>query len=293
MDIQTSALSLPDGRTIDVSVGGPPEGDLLIFHNGTPDGGDLFPPTVETAAAHGFRIATYARPGYAGSTRHAGRSVSDCAADTIALADHLGADHFFTMGASGGGPHALACAALLPGRVPACATIAGVGPYGVPDLDFLEGMAQENHEEFGAALLGEDALGTYLQDVDAHLAKVTGPDMAAALGDLLSEVDRAVVTGEYAEFLATSFHRATQNGIWGWFDDDMALTRDWGFDLAAVSVPVTVWQGAQDMMVPFSHGQWLATHVSGAKAELRPEDGHLSLAIAHLGAILDGLRTAG
>jgi pimeloyl-ACP methyl ester carboxylesterase len=293
MDIRSSVLTLPDGRTIDVSVGGPPDGDLVIFHSGTPGGGELYPPTVETAAAHGFRIAMYARPGYAGSTRLPGRSVSDCAADTVALADHLGADHFFTMGASGGGPHALACAALLPGRVRACATIAGVGPYGVPDLDFLEGMAQENHQEFGAALLGEDALRTYLEDADAHLVKVSGPDIVAALGDLLSDVDKAVLTGEYAEFMATSFHRATQNGIWGWFDDDMAFTRDWGFDLSAVAVPVTVWQGAQDMMVPLSHGRWLASHVSGAKAELRPEHGHLSLAVAHLGAILDGLRTAG
>lgn len=293
MDIQTSVLTLPDGRGVDVSVGGAPEGDLLIFHDGTPGGSELFPPTVETAAAHGFRIARYARPGYAGSTRLAGRTVSDCAADTIALADHLGADHFFTMGVSGGGPHALACAALLPGRVRGCATIAGIGPYGVPGLDFMEGMAQEIHEEFGAALLGEDALRSYLEDVDSHLAKVIGPDIVGALGDLLSDVDKAVLTGEFAEFLATSVRRAMQNGIWGWFDDDMAFTRDWGFDLSAVSVPVTVWQGAQDMMVPFSHGQWLATHVSGAKAELRPEDGHFSLAIAHLGAILDGLRTAG
>jgi pimeloyl-ACP methyl ester carboxylesterase len=219
--------------------------------------------------------------------------VSDCAADTVAVADHLGADHFFTVGASGGGPHALACAALLPGRVRACATIAGVGPFGVPDLDFLEGMAKENHEEFGAALAGEGALRAFLEGADADLSEVTGSDLAAALGDLVSDVDKAVLTGEYADYLAASIHRAMENGIWGWFDDDMAFTRDWGFELSAVSVPVTVWQGAQDMMVPMSHGEWLASHVSGAKAELRPEHGHLSLAIAHLGAILDGLRAAG
>jgi pimeloyl-ACP methyl ester carboxylesterase len=293
MDSVGSTLTLPDGRVIELAVAGPPDGDLLIFHHGTPGSGDLFPRTVETAAARGFRLAAYARPGYAGSSRSAGRSVSDCAADTVAVADHLGADHFFTVGASGGGPHALACAALLPARVRACATIAGVGPYGAADLDFLEGMAKENHEEFGAALLGEEPLRTYLEGFGVELSEVTGPDLVAVLGDLLSDVDRAVLTGEYADFLATSFHRAVEKGIWGWFDDDMAFTRDWGFELSAVSVPVTVWQGAQDMMVPLTHGEWLASHVSGAKAELRPEHGHLSLAIAHLGAILDGLRTAG
>lgn len=293
VDIQESALSLPDGRTIDFSVGGPPDGDLLIFHHGTPSGGDLYPPTVETAKEHGFRLAMYTRPGYAGSTRQSGRSVSDCAADTIALADHLGADHFYTMGASGGGPHALACAALLPGRVLACATIAGVGPYGAPGLDFLEGMARENREEFGAALSGEADLRDYLEADTARFAKVTGTDVVAALGDLLSDVDRAVLTGDYANFVASSFHRSTENGIWGWFDDDMAFIRPWGFELSGMSVPVTVWQGAQDMMVPLGHGKWLASHVSGARSELRPEHGHLSLALAHLGAILDGLRTPG
>jgi pimeloyl-ACP methyl ester carboxylesterase len=184
----------------------------------------------------------------------------------------------------------LACAALLPGRVLSSATIAGVGPYGAPDLDFLEGMAPENHEEFGAAVTGEAALQSYLEREDVAFSAVTGPDLASALGELVSDVDIAVLTGDYAEFLAESFHRATAKGIWGWFDDDMAFTREWGFDLSAISVPVTVWQGARDMMVPFRHGEWLAAHVAGARAELRPEHGHLSLAIAHLGAILDGLR---
>ncbi|MEA2522711.1 MAG: hypothetical protein QOI81_2357 [Actinomycetota bacterium] len=264
--------------------------DLVIFHHGTPGSGDIFGPTAETAAEHGFRLASYSRPGYGGSSRQPGRSVADCAADTAALADHLGADHFYTVGASGGGPHALACAALLPGRVLSCATIAGVGPYGAPDLDFLEGMAPENHEEFDAAVTGEAALQAHLEAAVEALSAVTGPDLASALGELVSDVDIAVLTGDYAEFLVESFHRANAKGIWGWFDDDMAFTREWGFDLSAIAVPVTVWQGAKDMMVPFHHGQWLAAHVGGASAELRPEHGHLSLAIAHLGAILDGLR---
>jgi pimeloyl-ACP methyl ester carboxylesterase len=290
MEISRADLALPDGRTIEFAVTGAEAHDLLIYHHGTPSAGDIFGPTAETAAEHGFRVASYSRPGYAGSSRRAGRSVADCATDTAALADHLGADHFYTVGASGGGPHALACAALLPGRVLSCATIAGVGPYGVPDLDFLDGMAPENHEEFGAALTGEAALQTYLEGEDAAFSAVTGPDLANALGQLVSDVDKAVLTGDYADFLADSLHRATANGIWGWFDDDVAFTSDWGFDLIAITVPVTVWQGAKDMMVPLRHGQWLAAHVNGATAELRPEHGHLSLALAHLGAILDALR---
>jgi pimeloyl-ACP methyl ester carboxylesterase len=290
MELSRAELVVPDGRTIEFAATEGADRDLLIFHHGTPGSGDIFGEAAETAAAHGFRVASYSRPGYAGSSRDEGRTVADCAADSAAMADHLGADHFYTVGASGGGPHALACAALLPGRVRSCATIAGVGPYDAPDLDFLEGMAPENHEEFGAALAGGSVLQTYLESVDEAFSAVSGPDLAVALGELVSDVDRAVLTGDYADFLARSFHRATENGIWGWFDDDLAFTREWGFELSSISVPVTVWQGAKDMMVPYRHGEWLAANVAGATAELRPEHGHLSLALAHLGAILDGLR---
>ena len=69
----------------------------------------------------------------------------------------------------------------------------------------------------------------------------------------------------------------------------MAFTRPWGFDLDEIGVPVVVWQGGQDRMVPFAHGQWLATQVPGARPRLLPEEGHLSIAVASFGKILDDL----
>jgi pimeloyl-ACP methyl ester carboxylesterase len=150
-------------------------------------------------------------------------------------------------------------------------------------------MGQDNHEEFGAALAGPSELQAYLERQARVLAGVTGEQVAAALGDLVSPVDVGVLTGDYAAYLATSFRRAVSTGIWGWFDDDLAFTRPWGFALDEIGVPVVVWQGGQDRMVPFAHGQWLATHVPGARPRLLTKEGHLSIAVASFGEILDDL----
>jgi pimeloyl-ACP methyl ester carboxylesterase len=246
-------------------------------------------PFAEAVAVRGLRLVSYSRPGYGGSSRHPGRAIADWAADTLAIVEQLGVGRFYTAGWSGGGPHALACAALLPDRVLACVTIAGVGPYGAPGLDFLEGMGRDNHEEFGAALAGPSKLQGYLERHAQVLAEVTGEQVAAALGDLVSPVDVGVITGDFAAYLATTFRRSVASGIWGWFDDDLAFTRPWGFDVDDVGVPVVVWQGGQDRMVPFAHGRWLATHVPGARARLLTEEGHLSIAVASFGGIVDDL----
>jgi pimeloyl-ACP methyl ester carboxylesterase len=174
-----------------------------------------------------------------------------------------------------------------------CATIAGVGPFGAAGLDFLEGMGRENHEEFGAALAGPSELQAYLEREARAFAGLTGEQVAAALGDLVSPVDVTALTGDFAAYVAASFRQAVSNGIWGWFDDDLAFTRSWGFGLDEIRVPVVVWQGGQDRMVPFAHGRWLAAHVPGARPRLLAEEGHLSIAVASFGEIVDDLLASG
>jgi pimeloyl-ACP methyl ester carboxylesterase len=289
MDVESFSLTLADGRSLDVDVSGPDGGTPLVVHHGTPGDRTQYPPFAEAAAARGLRYVGASRPGYGGSSRQPGRAVADCAADTAAVLDHLGARRCYTVGASGGGPHALACAALLPDRVLACGTIAGVAPFGAEGLDFLEGMGRENHEEFGAALAGPAELRAYLEREAATLAGAGGEELAAALGDLVSAVDVAALTGEFAAYLAESLHRAIAGGIWGWFDDDLAFTRPWGFDLEGIGVPVVVWQGGQDRMVPATHGVWLAAHLPTATARLLPGEGHLSIAVAKFGEVVDEL----
>lgn len=289
MDVTEFSLDVGGGRSLDARVAGPEDGVVLVSHHGTPSTGRPFRPYVEASAERGLRLVTYTRPGYAASTRVPGRSVADCAADTARIADHLGADRFYTIGQSGGGPHALACAALLPERVISCATTAGVGPWGADGLDFLAGMADENVREFSAALAGADELCAYLERDAVSLRDATADDLAEALGGLVSPVDVAALTGEVAEHSMAMLHEAISTGIWGWFDDDVAFTRPWGFALADIRVPVTVWQGAQDRMVPFAHGEWLAANIPTAKARLLDDEGHLSLVVGSFPQILDDL----
>jgi pimeloyl-ACP methyl ester carboxylesterase len=153
-------------------------------------------------------------------------------------------------------------------------------------------MGQENLDEFGAALAGEDRLESYLEQARTGILGASRDEFAAELGDLLSDADRRVMSGDFASFLSATMQEAVENGIWGWLDDDIAFIRAWGFDLAAITTPVTVWQGAQDRFVPFAHGRWLAENVSGARGELPADEGHLSIAIGAYGRLLDGLLAA-
>ncbi len=279
-----------DGRGLDVIVSGRDEALPLVFHHGTPMSNVQFAPFVDAAAARGLKTVTYSRPGYGTSTRHAGRTIADAARDTEAILDALAADRCLTLGWSGGGPHALACAALLPDRVAACATIAGVGPFDDESLDFLAGMGEANVEEFGYIAAGDDADAIrFMQAYEEEMHDATPQGVIESLRSLLPPIDVETIRAELGSFFVENDREAFRNGIWGWFDDDQAFLRPWGFDLASITVPVTVWQGEQDLMVPFAHGQWLAAQVSGARAELSAEDGHLSLAVGRFGDILDGL----
>lgn len=279
-------LHLGDGRALEYLVGGPAGGTPLVWHNGTPSAALLFAPMVAAAERHGLRLVAYSRAGYGSSTPDPGRRVASVAADTAAVLDELGADRFLTAGWSGGGPHALACAALLPGRCVAAATVAGVAPHDAAGLDWLDGMGEENHKEFAAAAAGVGPLSTYLSAEATGLAAVEGSHVAAALGDLVSEVDRAALTDEFAEYTAAMFRASVSSGIAGWRDDDLAFITDWGFDLGAITTPVSVWQGEQDRMVPYAHGQWLAGALAGATVHLEPSEGHLSLVLNAFDAVV-------
>jgi pimeloyl-ACP methyl ester carboxylesterase len=284
-----STVTAADGRTLEIAVAGPEDGTPLFVLHGTPGAAGLFGPSIAKAAERGLRSVAYSRPGHGGSARQEGRRVADCASDVAAIADALGFDRFHTVGGSGGGPHSLACARLLPERVISAATIASCAPFDAKGLDWTAGMGQENIEEFAAATAGPRELEAFLLREAKAMAGTTGADIVQALGDLISDVDARALTGDFGDYMADQLDRSLSNGIWGWFDDDIAFFSDWGFDLGGMEVPVSIWQGAQDRFVPLAHGEWLAEHVNGARVRLRPEEGHLSLTTDAYGEVLDDL----
>jgi pimeloyl-ACP methyl ester carboxylesterase len=282
-------LTLPDGRQLDLFVAGPEDGTPLLYHHGTPSSGLPAAGFVDAVTGHGLRYVAWSRPGYGDSTRLPGRTVTDAATNATVVLDSIGADRAYTLGWSGGGPHAMATAALLPERIIGAATIGGVAPYPAEGIDWFAGMGPENVEEFGASLESPEALGAFLDPIWPVMNKVTGPEVADELGGLIDEVDRGSLTGEFAEEVAASMRDGLRNGYWGWSDDDMAFNRDWGFDLGQIRMPMHIWQGGHDRMVPYAHGEWLAERIGSACPHLLPEHGHLSLAVDSLGRILDEL----
>jgi pimeloyl-ACP methyl ester carboxylesterase len=289
MQTQRHVVAVADGRDIEYLTAGAEDGLPLVIHEGTPVGLSLNARLASAAAERNLRPVLLARPGYEASTPRPGRTVADVVPDTAAVLDALGAGEYLSIGFSGGGPHTLACAALAPGRCLAAASVAGVAPYSAAGLDFLSGMGPENIEEFGRAVRGVDALTPFLEKEAEALRAITGDQIVAALGGLISGADAAVLTGEFAADLAQGLRGAVRNGIAGWRDDDLAFVAGWGFQVDAAAGRAAIWQGDQDNMVPFAHGQWLAAHIPGARVHLEPGAGHLTMTVTAIDRILDDL----
>ena len=281
-------IELDDGRRLELRVSGPIDGVPLIFHHGTP--GAATPIRALERAAHdrGLRFATFSRAGYGSSSRLRGRRVVDVVPDTAAVLTAIEADRCLVAGWSGGGPHALACGARL-GSAAGTLVISGVAPYGLADLDWVAGMGDDNVAEFEAALLGEPTLRPFLEEVREHLKDTDTAGITASLDSVLPDVDKAVLTDEFGEDMAASFAEGLSHGVDGWVDDDLAFTEPWGFNLDEISGPVMIWQGSLDLMVPFAHGEALASRIAGASVHLEEGEGHLSIGLGAVDRMLDEL----
>ena len=285
-------IETPDGRVLAVMEGGDPDGPAVVVHHGTPMSRLLYGPTVADAEARGLRLIGYDRPGYGDSTPQSGRTVADAATDVATIADALGIDRFATWGISGGGPHALACAALLPERVVAAASLAGAAPYDAEGLDFVDGMGEGNVKEFGLILEGRKKLEPFLRAERDALLAAGREGLAEGMRTLLSPVDAAAFTGETAEYLFESLRVGSAERIDGWLDDDLAFVKPWGCSVEQIGVPVLVWQGAEDRFVPFAHGEWLASRIPTCEARLSPEDGHITLLVRRVSEVHEWLAAA-
>ncbi|HEY7004157.1 MAG TPA: alpha/beta fold hydrolase [Gaiellaceae bacterium] len=272
------------GRKLRVLESGDPDGRVVFALHGTPGARVQWPDMVEDAEARGIRLIGYDRPGYAGSDPMPGRKVVDAAHDVAAIADALDIERFAVHGGSGGGPHALACTQLTD-RVVAVASLAGVAPWEAEGLDWLEGMGQDNLDEFGAALEGEEVLRRYLLAQRDTLLASSPQAIAEALESLLCPPDRACLTGALGEFIHQQLRLGIESTVEGWLEDDLAFEEPWGFELDNIDVPVQVWHGTQDQFVPVAHGYWLAERIPGAEAHIYEDDGHLTLQVNRIGDV--------
>jgi pimeloyl-ACP methyl ester carboxylesterase len=267
----------PDGRTLAVEEAGDPNGHPVLVHEGTPNSRHLYPPAAIDAAVRGLRLISYDRPGYGGSTPQPGRSVADCAADVRAICAELGISRLAMWGISGGGPHVLACAALLPDLVSAAASLASLAPLDAEGLDWFAGMGDLNADDTRLFLRDRQAARAKLDADREQILGASPAELVSGLQTLLSPTDAAALNDGLAEFLVYCDHEGLAPGNEGWWDDGVAHSSPWGFELSAISVPVLLMHGRQDQFVPFGHGQWLAEHIPGVEARLFDHDGHLTL----------------
>jgi pimeloyl-ACP methyl ester carboxylesterase len=292
VDQQRRELQTPDGRRLVFNLAGPSSGPLVVFHTGTPGSPWLFPAMIEDCAKRGLRLVCVARPGYGGSDRLSGRCHADASVDTALVADLLDAETFFVAGHSGGGGPALADAARLPDRTRAVAVSASFAPRPQMGPSWWDGLDLANGKELEALQKGEPALRELLEEWAGAMRQIESGEQITADPDFsryYSRVDRECLTGEYLETVVEAYPLSVSHGVDGWLDDDFALFGEWGFPLAEVAAPVTIWQGGRDNLTPVAHGEWLAAHVPGARLRLLPEEGHVSLLNRNFGAMLDEL----
>jgi len=269
-------VQTPDGRTLAVAEWGDPHGVPLISMHGTPGGRISYWSDPTIYARHGLRRLTFDRAGYGESTRHAGRIVKDDVADVLAITGALNVDKFAVSGGSGGGPHALAAAALLPDRVLRALISVSIAPYDADGLDFLAGQTAGNVAEFTAAQRGEEFIRPIAERERATTLERLAAGRADFFGDSyeVSVADKAQMA-KHLERVSDHLGAALAHGVDGWVDDDIAFTKPWGFDVSTITVPVYLSYGRTDNLVPPAHGDWLAAHIPHAEVHANEDAGHM------------------
>jgi len=281
MGSERRTVIVADGRKLEVLTTGEPGGYPWLWIPGSPSAAADAPRLDDLATKLDLRMVTWSRPGYGDSsprplpTRRP--RIVDDVPDIEAVLDALGIDEFVVVGWSGGGPRALACAAMLPDRCRAAATLAGLAPFDAEGLDWMAGMGPGNVADFTAALEGPEAYGAFKETTFLPMTAAGVDDVAAGLVALLTPTDDATLTKELAPWLTEMMHHAGAQGVIGVRDDGLAIVAPWGFDVGSIAVPVAIWAGRQDETVPFAHGEWLAANVPTAIAHLFDDAGHITL----------------
>jgi pimeloyl-ACP methyl ester carboxylesterase len=272
----TTFVRSADGRKVAVQETGNPNGQPVFLLHGTP-GSRLGPlPRSRVLYELGVRLITFDRPGYGWSDRLAFRLVADVVPDVEAIADALELDRFGVLGRSGGGPHALACAALLPERVTRAGVLVGLAPRAAKGLDWFAGMADSNVREFTAAATAPEVLTERLAQAAARI-RADPASHVSTLNPEMPEADRRIVADVgIRTLLAQNFAEALRDSADGWVDDALAFCSPWGFDLGDIRVPLLLWHGQDDVFSPAAHARWLADQIPTAVMSIRPATAHFA-----------------
>ncbi|MFF4245012.1 alpha/beta fold hydrolase [Streptomyces sp. NPDC001822] len=283
-----SRVRTADGRHLMVERQGDPRGRPVFLLHGMP-GSRLGPaPRGMVLYQRKTQLITYDRPGYGGSDRLPGRRVRDVVEDVRAIADSLGLERFAVVGRSGGAPHALACAALMPERVTRGAALVSLAPWDAVGLDWFDGMAASNVLAYSTAAADPDGLAESFISRSAEIRQ----NPVRLLDDLrreLTDSDRTVVNDAgIRTMLLANYREGLRTSAYGWIDDAIAFCRPWGFDPAEIRCPVMLWHGVKDVFSPVGHSRWLAGRIPGATTVLEPAAAHFD-ALSVLPTILNWL----
>jgi pimeloyl-ACP methyl ester carboxylesterase len=272
----TREIGVSDGRRVTIDSWGDPKGFPVFLLHGTPGSRSGPVPRASLLYQLGVRLISYDRPGYGGSERHEGRTVAAAAWDVLDIADHLGLDKFGVVGRSGGGPHALACAAFIGRkRLRSVAVLVGLAPSDATGLDWFEGMTDSNVNEYELAALDEDH--AVVADLTRRAEEINrDPEsLLNALEKEMAEADKRIAFDVGIRcHLVDTYREAIKNGPYGWIDDVLAFRSPWGFELGKISIPVRLWHGDQDVFSPLGHSRWMADKIPSAHIEVEPGAAH-------------------
>ncbi|HEV7707808.1 MAG TPA: alpha/beta hydrolase [Asanoa sp.] len=284
-------LTLPDGRAIDYFDGGDPSGRPIFFQPGSPNTrimGKLWHPAAQAA---GVRLISVSRPGYGGSTAIVDRpTLSAVGRDLAALATLLGLAEYAVIGSSGGGPYAVAAAALDPQRVRALGVVAGAGPWRE-----LADPSWEPEERACLARLDEGDLAGARADMRHLVENVWQADLRKLDGDARLNAwlgDDPLAGDEAYRAIMADAMRAVLEGTEGAVFDGLAIGAGWDIDLRAIQAPTLLWYGGADEACPVTYGHWYAERIANAQLVVFPEDDHLAVGDSHRLEVLTALLKA-
>jgi pimeloyl-ACP methyl ester carboxylesterase len=283
--IEQRIVVTPDGRNLAVELGGDPDGLPVLVHSGTPNSRHLYRPAAVDAAGRGLMLIGYDRPGYGGSDRDEGRSVADCAFDVRAICAALEIDRLAMWGASGGGPHVMACAVLMPDLVTAIAVLASVAPYPAEGLDWFQGIGAGNGADFRLAANYPAAAREALEKERAEYMSTTLEALTDTLRPTIPGPNAAATAEDLAAYIYHRWRDGLAPGVDGYLDDTLAFVRPWGVEVTDVKIPVLLVHGRKDTSVPVAHGEWLAARIPGVETRFLDDENHMSLLVNRMGEV--------